>query len=41
VDSLSRRVQVNHILVMISYGRNLREWILHGGQHNERYQDLK
>ena len=31
-DSLSRRVQVNHISTMTSYGIDLQEKILHAGQ---------
>ena len=29
IDALDRRVQVNHILVVISYGTNLHDQILH------------
>lgn len=31
VNALSRRVQVNHISVVSSYGTNLQEWISHAG----------
>eukprot|EP00253_Pinus_taeda_P002084 PITA_02084 len=41
VDDLSRRVQVNHISVVSSYGTNLQEQTLHTRQHDERYQQLK
>ena len=39
-DALSRRVQVNHIATMISYGRNLQDQILQAGQQDARYMEL-
>lgn len=41
VDAISRRVQVNHIASIISYGTNLQEKILHNGHHDDRYQQLR
>jgi len=40
-NALSRRVHVNHILAMSSYGTHLKEWILRAGQYHEKYQKLK
>lgn len=40
-DSLSIRVQVNHIETMSSYGKNLQDQILHGGQHDDMYRELR
>jgi len=37
VDSLSKRVQVNHIAGMSSYGKNLQDHILQAGQQDDRY----
>jgi len=34
-DSLSRRIQVNHIATMSSYGKNLQDKILQGGQQDD------
>ena len=41
VDSLSIRVQVNHIETMSSYGKNLQDWILQVGQQDDMYKDLR
>lgn len=41
VDALSRRVNVSHVEAMISYGRNLLDWILQAGQQHDKYQQLK
>lgn len=40
VDTLSRRVQVNQISAMSSYGTYFKEKVLHVGKHDERYQLL-
>jgi len=36
--NLSRRVQVNHILVMSSYGTDLQGYILWEGKNDDRYK---
>lgn len=36
-DALSKRVQVNHISALSSYGTYLQDQILYAGQHDERY----
>ena len=41
VDALTRKVQVNQISTMSSYGTNLQEWIMHVRQHDDIYQRLK
>eukprot|EP00253_Pinus_taeda_P011462 PITA_11462 len=38
-DSLSRQIQVNHIVVMSSYGTNLQDKILKVGQQDDRFRD--
>lgn len=40
-DALSKRVQVNHIVVMSSYGTNLQDHILQAGQQDDRYKELR
>ena len=41
VDALSRRVQVNHIAAMSSYGKNLQDQNLHARQKDEKYKELR
>ena len=36
-NALSRRVQVNHIATMSSYGTDLHDHILQAGQQDDRY----
>jgi len=40
-DALSKRIQVNHIAVMSSYGTYLQDQILWAEQQDERYRELK
>lgn len=39
-DALSRRIHVNHITVMSSYGIDLQDQILQEGQHDDRYKEI-
>lgn len=41
VDALSRRVQVNHIVAMSSYGKNLQDRILQAIQQDGSYMELR
>ena len=40
-DALIRRVQVNHIVYMSSYGTYLQDHILQVGQQDDRYTKLR
>jgi len=40
-NALSRRVQLNHITIMSSYGTYLLDWILQEGQQDEKYRKLR
>ena len=40
-DALSKRIQVNHIATMSSYGKNLWDRILQVGQQDVRYIELR
>jgi len=40
VVSLSRRIQVNHITIMSSYGMDLQDRILQEGQQDDNYREL-
>ena len=39
-DSLSRKVQVNHIAAMSSYGTELHDRILQVGHHDDKYMEI-
>lgn len=40
-DALSKRILVNHIATMISYGIDLQDQILQEGQQDDRYMELR
>ena len=40
VDALSRRVQVNHLVAMSSYGMDFQDMILQEAQQDVRYMEI-
>lgn len=41
VDCFNKRVNANHISTVSCYGKNLRDNILHVGQYDDKYQQVK
>ena len=40
-NALSRRVEINHIKIMSSYGIDLQDQILQVEQHDDKYRELR